>query len=160
MVRLARLNPPGITQHIIQRGNTRQICFSGEADFSRYLAWLAEYSKRFGMDIHAYVLMTNHVHILATPQGADLRNPLIQALQNSGLQSYSRLELRLRLIRASRQFLGVQHQWIIPSVDIAGHLDADFVTSTGFMHPAARLHHGETHTNWYRGDPQFSRVAV
>ena len=69
MARLARLNPPGIAQHIIQRGNNRQICFSGEADFSRYLAWLAEHSKRSGMDIYAYVLMTKPCPRSCHPSG-------------------------------------------------------------------------------------------
>jgi len=80
MARLPRLNPPGIAQHIIQRGNNRQVCFSGEEDFSSYLAWLSEYSTRFGMDIHAYVLMTNHVHILATPQREESISKTMQSL--------------------------------------------------------------------------------
>ena len=67
MARLPRLNPQSIPQHIIQRGNNRQICFSCEEDLSNYLKWLAEYSIKFAMGIHAYVLMTNHAHILATP---------------------------------------------------------------------------------------------
>lgn len=68
MARLQRLNPPGFAQHIIQRGNNRQICFATDEDFSAYLQWLGEYSEKFGMETHAYVLMTNHVHILASPQ--------------------------------------------------------------------------------------------
>ena len=68
MPRRPRVNPSGVAQHIIQRGNNRQICFSCDEDSSAYLGWLAEYAKKFGMDIHAYVLMTNHVHLLATPQ--------------------------------------------------------------------------------------------
>jgi putative transposase len=77
---LPRLNPPGIAQHIIQRGNNRQICFSHDEDFSDYLKWLAEYSAKFGMDIHAYVLMTNHTHILATPRAEDSIPKTMQSL--------------------------------------------------------------------------------
>ncbi|MEJ1363510.1 MAG: transposase [Candidatus Sedimenticola sp. (ex Thyasira tokunagai)] len=80
MARLQRLNPPGIAQHIIQRGNNRQICFSSEEDFSIYLKWLMEYAEKFGMDIHAYVLMTNHVHILATPRCAESISKTMQSL--------------------------------------------------------------------------------
>ena len=80
MARLPRLNPPGVAQHIIQRGNNRQACFLQEEDYSRYLAWLADCSKKFGMDIHAYVLMTNHVHILATPQTEESISKTMQSL--------------------------------------------------------------------------------
>ena len=68
MARLPRLNPSGVAQHLIQRGNNRQACFCAEEDYSAYRSWLGEYAKKFGMAIHAYVLMTNHVHILATPK--------------------------------------------------------------------------------------------
>ncbi len=80
MARLPRLNPPGVAQHIVQRGNNRQICFSCEEDFSNYLTWLAEYPEKFGMDIHAYVLMTNHAHILTTPQNEDSISKTMQSL--------------------------------------------------------------------------------
>ncbi len=80
MARLKRLNPPGFTQHIIQRGNNRQICFASEEGFSAYLGWLEEYSKKYGMDIHAYVLMTNHVHLLVTPRHEDSLPKTMQSL--------------------------------------------------------------------------------
>jgi putative transposase len=71
MPRRARLSLPGIPWHIIQRGNNRAVCFHAEEDYRRYLDELAELSKRFGCEIHAYVLMTNHVHLLLTPEQAD-----------------------------------------------------------------------------------------
>jgi putative transposase len=71
MPRRARLSLPGIPWHIIQRGNNRAVCFHAEEDYRRYLDELAELSKRFGCAIHAYVLMTNHVHLLLTPEQAD-----------------------------------------------------------------------------------------
>ena len=67
MSRLRRVAPVGVPQHVIQRGNNRQICFGGEADMVAYIAWLREYSCKFGVDGHAWVLMTNHVHLLCTP---------------------------------------------------------------------------------------------
>ena len=60
MARLPRLNPPGVAQHIIQRGNNRRIGFSCEEDFSNYLRSLSEYQVKFGIDIYAYVRMTHH----------------------------------------------------------------------------------------------------
>jgi putative transposase len=68
MARLPRMNLPGVAQHIIQRGNNRQICFSSSQDYLVYRDWLMEYAGKHEMAIHAYVLMTNHVHILATPK--------------------------------------------------------------------------------------------
>lgn len=67
MARLPRLCPPDIPQHIIQRGNNRQICFVAEQDYLTYAEWLNDYSKKYSVSVHAWVFMTNHVHILATP---------------------------------------------------------------------------------------------
>ncbi len=62
MARKARFHLPGIPQHLIQRGNNREPCFYAEADYARYLTELAEAADRNTCCIHAYVLMTNHVH--------------------------------------------------------------------------------------------------
>ena len=53
----------------MQRGNNRQATFFDEEDCQSYLRWLGEGAARYGCAVHAYVLMTNHVHILATPSG-------------------------------------------------------------------------------------------
>ena len=58
---------PGVPQHIIQRGNNREPCFYAEADYLRYLCDLHEAAEKNHAAIHAYVLMTNHVHLLVTP---------------------------------------------------------------------------------------------
>jgi putative transposase len=67
MPRRARLRIAGLPLHIVHRGNNRGSCFFHESDYRRYLAKLAECAKRFDCQVHAYVLMTNHVHLLATP---------------------------------------------------------------------------------------------
>jgi REP-associated tyrosine transposase len=64
MARARRASPVGIPQHLTQRGNNRQVCFADEADMKAYLAWLSEYASKYQVDIHAWVLMTNHVHLL------------------------------------------------------------------------------------------------
>ncbi|TXT24776.1 MAG: Uncharacterized protein FD134_1372 [Gallionellaceae bacterium] len=71
MPRRARLSIPGIPWHIIQRGNNRSVCFHAEEDYRLYLHYLEEFSAKLGCAVHAYVLMTNHVHLLLTPQRAD-----------------------------------------------------------------------------------------
>jgi putative transposase len=68
MPRRARLSLPGIPWHVIQRGNNRGVCFFAEEDYRFYLDQLGELAVRFGCAIHVYVLMTNHVHLLLTPQ--------------------------------------------------------------------------------------------
>lgn len=67
MARLARLVVPGYPHHIVQRGNNRQPIFVDDVDRDRYLTLLGEYAKRQQLPIHAFVLMPNHVHLLATP---------------------------------------------------------------------------------------------
>lgn len=68
MPRRPRIILAGYPVHIIQRGNNRQACFYQDEDYQLFLEWLEEYADKTGCDIHAYVLMTNHVHLLLTPQ--------------------------------------------------------------------------------------------
>lgn len=76
----ARLSIPGIPWHIIQRGNNRSACFHAEEDYQYYLHYLQEFAIKFGCAIHAWVLMTNHVHLLLTPQRSDSASLLMKHL--------------------------------------------------------------------------------
>lgn len=67
MPRRARLVLPGVPLHVIQRGNNRGACFFSEEDYILYLEKLFEQAALYGCAIHAYCLMTNHVHLLLTP---------------------------------------------------------------------------------------------
>jgi putative transposase len=67
MARLGRYFLPEQPLHVIQRGNNRQAVFHCDDDYRAYCAWLGEAARRYGCAIHAYVLMTNHVHLLVTP---------------------------------------------------------------------------------------------
>jgi putative transposase len=80
MARLPRLTVPGYPHHVIQRGNNRQPIFASDSDRERLLALLAEYAAEFGVAIHAYVLMDNHFHLLATPATAEGLPKLMQAV--------------------------------------------------------------------------------
>ena len=64
MARLPRLNIPDIPQHVIQRGNNRQACYFSDIDYAVYLDKLQASAKKYFVLVHAYVLMTNHVHLL------------------------------------------------------------------------------------------------
>lgn len=90
MPRRARLAVPGIPWHIIQRGNNRSACFYAEDDYRRYLETLTEMASRYGCSVHAYVLMTNHVHLLLTPTREDSASLLMKHLGQRYVQYINR----------------------------------------------------------------------
>ncbi len=71
MPRKPRFYLPHIPEHIVQRGHSREPVFFEESDYSAYLTWLTEASERYDCGVHAYVLMTNHVHVLVTPRTSE-----------------------------------------------------------------------------------------
>jgi len=80
MPRKQRHYLPGVPAHIIQRGNNRLPCFFSEDDYQFYMECLRDASKRFGCIIHAYVLMTNHSHLLMTPLNEDAIAKVMQSV--------------------------------------------------------------------------------
>ncbi len=80
MPRPPRYALPGIPQHVLQRGNNRQPVFFCEDDYRFYLASVKLAAEQHGIAVHAYVLMTNHVHLLVTPQQADGIAKLMQSI--------------------------------------------------------------------------------
>ena len=78
MPRPRRLEPAGVPLHVIQRGNNRTACFFGDVDLRFYLKCLADAASRRDCEIHAYALMTNHVHLLLTPQKAGGASRMLQ----------------------------------------------------------------------------------
>ena len=81
MPRKPRFNLVGVPQHVIQRGNNREPCFYAEEDYLRYLDDLEKSAKKNDCRIHAYVLMTNHVHLLVTPM---IEHGISQMMQSLG----------------------------------------------------------------------------
>ena len=71
MPRRSRIHLPGLPVHIVQRGHNRDACFFAEDDYHAYRHWLGEALTATGCQLHAYVLMTNHVHLLLTPPAPD-----------------------------------------------------------------------------------------
>jgi len=71
MPRIARVVAPGFPHHITQRGNRRQETFFRDEDYVAYKSLLSEWCQRHGVDIWAYCLMPNHVHMIAVPQDED-----------------------------------------------------------------------------------------
>jgi len=80
MARSLRRILPGIAVHVIQRGVNRVACFRTEADYLVYLSNLRQLSAKHGCEVHAYCLMTNHVHLLLTPGEAGSCTALMRDL--------------------------------------------------------------------------------
>ena len=90
MPRHARLRISDLPLHVIQRGNNRAACFVDENDYTLYLGLLQELSPLFACNIHAYVLMTNHVHMLATPGVSDGLSRMMKHLGQRYVQHFNR----------------------------------------------------------------------
>ena len=90
MARLPRFCPAGHPQHIVQRGNNRQLCFALSDDYASYAHWLKEYAAEFDVDIHAWVFMTNHTHLLATPKTDESISLMMQSLGRRYVRYFNR----------------------------------------------------------------------
>lgn len=90
MPRRARLSLPNVPLHIIQRGNNRQACFFADEDYRNYLDWLGEYAGKTGCRVHAYVLMTNHVHLLISAEQGGSSGALMKAVGQRYVQYVNR----------------------------------------------------------------------
>jgi putative transposase len=71
MARLARVVAAGVPHHVTQRGNRRQDVFFGDEDYEVYKELLAEGCRAAGVEVWAYCLMPNHVHLILKPSDAD-----------------------------------------------------------------------------------------
>lgn len=90
MPRQSRLVLPGVALHIIQRGNNRQACFGRDSDYLLYLLHLNELANKHGCAVHAYCLMTNHVHLLMTPSAENALSTLMRNLGQRYVQYVNR----------------------------------------------------------------------
>ena len=89
MARLPRLTLPGYPHHVIQRGNNRQAIFTSPADYQFFLDLLRDNAQKFGVAVHAYVLMSNHFHLLATPQTSEGLPQMMQAVGRSYVRYFN-----------------------------------------------------------------------
>ena len=90
MPRRARLSVAGIPHHVFQRGNNGARCSFAEEDYAFYLQCLRQAAARYACSIHAYVLMPNHVHILATPAVEGGVSKMMQYLGRQYVQHVNR----------------------------------------------------------------------
>ena len=90
MPRRPRIIISGVPLQLIQRGNNRQACFYADEDYQFYLDWLKEYARDTDCAVHAYVLMTNHVHLLLTPAKESSAGALMKRLGQRYVQYINR----------------------------------------------------------------------
>jgi putative transposase len=89
MARLSRLTLAGYPHHVIQRGNNGQAIFATQEDHRYWLDLLRDNARKYFVAVHAYVLMENHVHILATPQTVDGLPQMMQAIGRSYVRYFN-----------------------------------------------------------------------
>ena len=102
MPRKPRMYLPGVPCHIIQRGNNRGATFFAEQDYQYYLKCLHDASIRYKVGIHAYVLMTNHVHILATSEHKESISLMMQSVGRRYVQYVNKEYVRTGTLWESR----------------------------------------------------------
>jgi len=90
MPRRHRYNLPGVPQHVIQRGVDRQPVFFCDADYRFYLDWLAAYADKRDILVHAYCLMTNHIHLLVSAPTTGALGGLMQDMGRRYVQYVNR----------------------------------------------------------------------
>ena len=69
-MRRRRLYVPGLSAHVFQRGHNRSVIFDEASDYDHFVALMRHSARRYGTDVHAFALMSNHYHLMATPSHA------------------------------------------------------------------------------------------
>lgn len=109
MPRRTRILLDGVALHVVQRGHNRQPCFFAERDRHAYLHWLGQALETHGVALHAYVLMTNHVHLLVTPERAAELPKLVISLGRRYVQYINRSYRRTGTLWDSRYRTSIVH---------------------------------------------------
>lgn len=104
MPRRRRIYQNGITMHIVQRANNRHRCFFRDNDYALFLQWLETYAHDFHCDVHAFVLMTNHIHLLLTPRSSGDISGLMKRLDQRYAQYINRTYARTGALWDGRYF--------------------------------------------------------
>src|SRR3954465_10101172 len=110
MPRMARIVIPELSLHVVQRGHDRHDCFFDESDYRAYLDYLATFAHRFGCSIHAYCLMTNHLHLFLTPHTSDACTQMMRHIGQHYVQRVNK-----RLGRSGTLWEGRFHSCLVPS---------------------------------------------
>jgi putative transposase len=114
MARVARVVIPDLSVHIVQRGHDGHDCFFEEADYLAYVNLLGMFAARCGCSVHAYCLMTNHVHVFLTPHTADSCARLMKNVSQRYVQ-----RVNARLGRSGTLWEGRFYSCLVPGESYA-----------------------------------------
>lgn len=173
MARLPRLTIPGYPHHLIQRGNNRQAIFASTVDYETLLSMLAEDTLRLKVDLHAYVLMSNHFHLLATPSTQDGLPLLMQSVGRRYVRYFNQRQgrsgtlwegrYRSTLIEADRYLLACMVYMDLNPVRAAIAATAGDYPWSSHSHYSGRLHQKVLTPHplfWTLGNTPFAREAA
>lgn len=164
MARQLRQVLPGVALHVIQRGVNRADCFRAEADYLVYLSHLRQLSAKHECALHAYCLMTNHVHLLLTPSAGESCSALMRDLGRRYVPYFNR-----RHGRTGTLWEGRFHSCIVESARYVlacyRYIELNPVRATMVSHPAGYLWSSYAINSGTRADrlvsphPEFSALA-
>lgn len=146
MPRRPRIKLPGYPQHLVQRGVNREPCFFAEEDYHGYLHWLKKSAADYRCAIHAYVLMTNHVHLLVTPETPEGLSRLMQSVGRRYVQYINRAYKRTGTLwegRFKSSVVQAEHYFLLCSRYIElNPVRAGMVTDPGQYRWSSYRHNG------------------
>ncbi|MEZ5501507.1 MAG: transposase [Halioglobus sp.] len=165
MARLRRYCPAGIPQHVIQRGNNRSACFAAETDMAVYASHLHKAASIYGVAVHGWVFMTNHIHLLVTPEHETSLSRTMQHLGRHYVRYFNHkyqrtgtlFEGRFKscIVQQSRYFLVCQRYIELNPVRAGMVRDpADYVWSSYRSHAFGRA------TKLWQPHPQYLSLAT
>lgn len=102
MPRKPRMYMAGMPCHVVQRGINRDATFYSDDDYLFYLTCLDDGMKRYRVAVHAFVLMTNHVHLLMTPNDNEGISRLMQSIGRRYVQYVNKTYRRTGTLWESR----------------------------------------------------------
>jgi putative transposase len=158
MPRLPRLIFPNVAVHIIQRGNNRMACFRAESDYLLYLGHLRDLAAELSCAVHAYCLMTNHVHLLMTPSAADTCTTLMRNLGQRYVQYFNRRYERTGTLWEGR-FRSCLTESATYVLACYRYIELNPVRAGMAGHPAAYLWSSHAINAGQRSDPMISPHA-
>ena len=118
MARLPRLTLPGLPHYVVQRGNNLQAIFLDGVDYAAMKDLLREMGRRFGVDIHAFILLPNQLHLLVTPETAESLPKFMQSVGRTYVRSFNNRHGRSGTLWEGRYRATVlePQAWMLPAM--------------------------------------------
>ena len=173
MARLPRLTLPGLPHYVVLRGNNLQPIFVDGQDYAHMKAVLAEMAGRFGVQLHAFALLPNQLHLLLTPEQADSLPQFMQSVGRTYVRSFNNRHGRIGTLWEGRYRATVlePQSWMLPAMVVLECQPVDEgVTSRAVDYgwSSARHHVGaqtermlRLHPSyWKLGNTPFAREAA